>query len=116
MSIVRQRRKNGSVYLYESHNVWDKSKKKVRAVRTYLGREDPETGELIPTSKRPGRKPTSQADTTQIEATGDAGMTRPFDTEEGSDSGAVREDTGNADALARIAELEAELAAVKKRA
>ena len=59
MSTVRQRRKNGSVYVYESHNVWDKSRKKVRAVRTYLGREDPVTGELIPSSGRPGRPPAS---------------------------------------------------------
>lgn len=57
MSTVRQRRKNGRVYVYESHNVWDKETKRVRAVRTYLGREDPETGELIPSSGRPGRTP-----------------------------------------------------------
>ena len=36
--------------------MWDKEAKKVRAVRTYLGREDPETGELIPSSGRAGRK------------------------------------------------------------
>lgn len=65
MSTVRQRRKNGSVYIYESHNVWDKKSKKVRAVRTYLGREDPETGELIPSSGRPGRPPAGKAATTR---------------------------------------------------
>ena len=56
MSTVRQRRKNGSVYVYDSRNVWDKDLKKYRAVRTYLGREDPVTGELIPSSGRPGRR------------------------------------------------------------
>ena len=68
MSTVRQRRANGSVYVYESHNVWDKEAKKVRAVRTYLGREDPVTGELIPSSGRAGRRPASATASTAATA------------------------------------------------
>ena len=72
MSRVRQRRKNGSVYVYDSRNVWDKDLKKYRAVRTYLGREDPVTGELIPSSGRPGRRAQAPACDTPAAASASA--------------------------------------------
>lgn len=80
MSTVRQRRANGSVYVYESHNVWDKEAKKVRAVRTYLGREDPETGELIPSSGRAGRRPAPSPASTTAAAPASAEAATPTTT------------------------------------
>ena len=57
MSIVRYvDKKTGRVRLYESTSYYDPEKKQSRPKRKYLGVEDPETGELIPSSKQPGRK------------------------------------------------------------
>lgn len=39
--------KNGVKYAYESVSYWDKDKKAPRSKRRYLGRVDPETGEII---------------------------------------------------------------------
>ena len=58
MSIVKYRR-GDRVYVYDSQPVWDPVKKQARPKRTYLGMEDPETGELIPSSGKAGRKPKS---------------------------------------------------------
>ncbi len=38
---------NGRTYAYRSESYWDKEKKQPRSKRTYLGRVDPETGEII---------------------------------------------------------------------
>lgn len=57
MSIVRYvDKKTGRVLLYESTSYYDPVKKQSRPKRKYLGVEDPVTGELIPSSKKPGRK------------------------------------------------------------
>lgn len=57
MSIVRYtNKKTGAVALYESTSYYDPVTKQSRPKRKYLGTEDPETGELIPTSGRRGRK------------------------------------------------------------
>ena len=57
MSIVRYtNKKTGIVTLYESTSHYDPETKQSRPVRKYLGIEDPETGELIPSTKRRGRK------------------------------------------------------------
>ena len=58
MSIVKYRR-GDRVYVYDSQPVWDPEKKQARPKRTYLGMEDPDTGELIPSSRKAGRKPKS---------------------------------------------------------
>ena len=51
MSIVRYtNKKTGVVSLYESTSYYDPVTKQSRPKRKYLGVEDPETGELIPTS------------------------------------------------------------------
>ena len=42
----------GVTYAYESTAFWDKEKKQSRAKRTLIGRLDPETGEIVPTSRR----------------------------------------------------------------
>ena len=57
MSLVRYtNKKTGAVSLYESTSHYDPATKQSRPIRKYLGIEDPETGELIPTSGRRGRK------------------------------------------------------------
>ena len=51
MSIVRYtNKKTGVVSLYESTSYYDPELKQSRPKRKYLGIEDPETGELIPSS------------------------------------------------------------------
>ncbi len=45
---------NGVKYAYESISYWDKDKKAPRSKRKYLGRVDPDTGEIIKGSR--GRK------------------------------------------------------------
>lgn len=51
--IVYQRSKNGSTYAYRSESYRDPRSGKPRSRREYLGRVDPETGEIVP--KRPRR-------------------------------------------------------------
>ena len=42
-------KRSGLTYAYESVSYWDKEKKQPRSKRTYLGRVDDETGEIVPT-------------------------------------------------------------------
>ncbi|MBO7730409.1 MAG: hypothetical protein J6S31_06095 [Lachnospiraceae bacterium] len=57
MSIVRYtNKKTGIVTLYESTSHYDPVTKQSRPVRKYLGIEDPNTGELIPSTGKRGRK------------------------------------------------------------
>ena len=57
MSIVRYvNKKTGTVAIYESTSYYDPKTKQSRPKRKYLGTEDPETGELIPSSGKRGRK------------------------------------------------------------
>ena len=57
MSIVRYvNKKTGTVALYESTSHYDPVTKQSRPIRKYLGTEDPETGELVPSSGKRGRK------------------------------------------------------------
>lgn len=57
MSIVRYvNKKTGRVALYESTSHYDPETKQSRPIRKYLGTEDPETGELIPSSGKRGRR------------------------------------------------------------
>lgn len=48
MSITKVRSKSGQIYLYESTPQWVPELKQSRPKKKYLGRLDPETGELIP--------------------------------------------------------------------
>lgn len=69
MSIVRYvNKKTGAVSLYESTSHYDPETKQSRPIRKYLGREDPETGELIPSSRKRGRKPKSQGESSESDA------------------------------------------------
>ena len=57
MSIVRYtNKKTGVVTLYESTSHYDPETKQSRPIRKYLGREDPVTGKLIPSTGRRGKK------------------------------------------------------------
>ena len=57
MSIVKYtNKKTGVVTLYESTSHYDPITKQSRPVRKYLGKEDPVTGELIPSTGKRGRK------------------------------------------------------------
>jgi hypothetical protein len=61
MSIVKYtNRKTGVVTWYESTSHYDPDTKQSRPIRKYLGKEDPVTGELIPSSGKRGRKSGSQ--------------------------------------------------------
>lgn len=62
MSIVRYKnKKTGAVSVYESTSHYDPKTKQSRPVRKYLGREDPVTGELIPSSGKRGRPKTNNS-------------------------------------------------------
>jgi hypothetical protein len=55
--------KTGVVYAYESTGRWNPQTQRNEPVRTYLGRVDPETGEIIPTGGKRGRKRRTPAET-----------------------------------------------------
>lgn len=57
MAILKYANQSGVVYAYESISEWDPVKKQSRSKRKCLGRVDPDTGEIIPTSGRRGRPP-----------------------------------------------------------
>ena len=64
MSIVRYtNKKTGIVSLYESTSYYDPVTKQSRPKRKYLGTEDPQTGELIPSSGKKGRKKRDESNT-----------------------------------------------------
>lgn len=51
MGIVYQKDKRaGITYAYENKAYWDKEKKQSRSRRELIGRVDPDTGEIVPTS------------------------------------------------------------------
>ncbi len=45
-------KKTGAKYAFESISYWDKDKKQPRSKRKYLGKVNPETGEIIPSRGR----------------------------------------------------------------
>lgn len=60
-------KKSGKTRVYESTPHYDPVSKQSRPKRKYLGSLDPETGELIPSSGRRGRRPSSKNSTTNKE-------------------------------------------------
>lgn len=53
MSIVYHHdKRSGITYAYESRSYWDREKGQSRAKRTLIGRVDDETGEIVPTDGR----------------------------------------------------------------
>ncbi|MBR4175267.1 MAG: hypothetical protein IKR56_08010 [Lachnospiraceae bacterium] len=62
MTLVKYtNKKTGTVTLYESTSHYDPETKQSRPIRKYLGRVDPETGKLIPSTKRKKKEPASVA-------------------------------------------------------
>ncbi len=57
MPIVKYKNQSGVIYAYDQTSSYDPEKKQSRPVRKYLGRVDPETGEIIPTKGKRGRPP-----------------------------------------------------------
>lgn len=65
MAITIVRRKSGLCYAYESTPRWDPEKKQARPIKRYLGRINPETGEIIESSGKRGRRKKEVANSTQ---------------------------------------------------
>ena len=63
MAILKYANQSGVVYAYESISEWDPEKKQSRSKRKCLGRVDPDTGEIIPTSGKRGRPSKKKEDT-----------------------------------------------------
>ena len=57
MPIVKYKNQSGVTYAYEQTSQYDPVKKQSRPIRKYLGRVDPETGEIISTKGKRGRPP-----------------------------------------------------------
>ena len=63
-SIVYQiNKKTGAKYAFESISYWDKDKQQPRSKRKYLGKVDPETGEIIPSRGRTSHSGETEAGT-----------------------------------------------------
>ena len=54
--IKRLDKQTGVIYVYESESYWDKEKKQPRSKRKLIGKIDGQTGEIVPTGGRKGRK------------------------------------------------------------
>ena len=59
-------KKTGTKFAYESVSYWDKEKKQPRSKRKYLGKVDPETGEIIPSRSVDAPIKISEADANEI--------------------------------------------------
>lgn len=56
-SIIKKLNKQtGITYVYESESYWDKEKKQPRSKRKLIGKIDEQTGEIVPTGGKRGRK------------------------------------------------------------
>lgn len=62
MPIVKYKNQSGVTYAYEQTSMYDPEKKQSRPIRKYLGRVDPETGEIMTTKGKRGRPPKRQTD------------------------------------------------------
>ena len=61
MPIVKYKNQSGVTYAYEQTSSYDPDRKQSRPIRKYLGRVDPETGEIIKTTGKRGRPPKNAA-------------------------------------------------------
>ena len=59
-----------STYVYESESYWDKEKKQPRSRRRLIGKIDEETGEIVPTSGKRGRKRENLTDIPETNSNG----------------------------------------------
>lgn len=67
MAIVKYKNQSGVTYAYESTSQWDPVKKQSRPVRKYLGRVDPETGEIVSTKGKRGRPKKNPDQKTEVQ-------------------------------------------------
>lgn len=65
---IYKKTKNGTTYVYDNVSYWRKDIKQPRSKRKLIGKLDPDTGEIIPTSGR-GRKRKVQPDSTTVAVT-----------------------------------------------
>lgn len=108
-SIIRSLdRRSGITYVYESESYWDKNKKAPRSRRKLIGKVDPETGEVVPTSGTRRRAMERQAaEEAEARAAVDTAGTEPM-------SGDVKQCTeALVSALARLESVEAELSSIR---
>ncbi|MCH4032971.1 MAG: hypothetical protein LKE85_02965 [Lachnospiraceae bacterium] len=68
MGYIYKKTKNGTTYVYDNVSYWRKDIKQPRSKRKLIGKLDPDTGEIIPTSGR-GRKRKVQPDSTTVVVT-----------------------------------------------
>lgn len=59
-------KKSGAKFAYESVSYWDKEKKQPRSKRKYIGKVDPETGEIIPSRSAAAPIKISEADANEL--------------------------------------------------
>jgi transposase len=57
--LYQHNKKTGTIYVYSAKSYWDKEKKAPRSKQTYLGKLDPDTGELIPSTRCKPRRANS---------------------------------------------------------
>ncbi len=70
-SIIKKLNKQtGITYVYESESYWDKEKKQPRSRRRLIGKIDEETGEIVPTSGKRGRKRENLTDIPETNSNG----------------------------------------------
>lgn len=106
-SIIRSLdRRSGITYVYESESYWDREKKAPRSRRRLIGKVDPETGEVVPTSGTRRRAMERRA-AEEAEASATAGAAAVATPDNGACAEAL------ASALARIGSAEAELASAR---
>ena len=98
-TVYRVDKRTGAKYAYRQENVWDSERGQSRAKRTYLGRVDPETGEIIPK-----RGSLGAADG----GNGTSGNANVANGTNGASAGGLEEE--NARLRARVAALESALA------
>lgn len=75
MAIIKYANQSGVVYAYESISEWDPEKKQSRSKRKCIGKVDPNTGEIIPTSGRRGRPPKEKKSAAMHDETGNTAIT-----------------------------------------
>ena len=73
---IYKKGKNGTTYVYDNVSYWRKDIKQPRSKRKLIGKLDPDTGEIVPTSGR-GRKRKVQPDSTATVAVTTAASSAP---------------------------------------
>lgn len=95
MSYLVEQKVSGKIYVYEATSYWDKEKKQSRQKRTYLGRKDPHTGEIIKTTYSPkdiGVKSVKETGPAHLakSLSKQVGLTQCLDSVFGSDSDSIQ--------------------------